>query len=84
MPLVKLLEGGHIALSRFLCQRVICFLVRLGFGCGHVFVLGLATKALNLKRWRAEIVTSPRLSKEQQPLGLNFFLRGTGLLSTRV
>jgi predicted lipoprotein len=67
MPLVKLLEGGHVALSRFLRQRVICFLLRLGFGCGHVFVLGQATKALSLQRWRAENVTSPRLSKERQP-----------------
>jgi hypothetical protein len=40
MPLVKLLKGSHIALSRLLCQRVIGFLRRLGFGCGHVFVLG--------------------------------------------
>ena len=44
MPLVKLLEGGHIALSGFLCQRVIRFLLRLDFGCGHVFVLGQVTK----------------------------------------
>ena len=43
MPLVKLLEGYHIALSSFLSQRVIRFLLRLGFGCGHVFVLGSAT-----------------------------------------
>ena len=40
MPLVKLLEGGHVALGRFLRQGVIRFLRRLGFGCGHVFVLG--------------------------------------------
>jgi hypothetical protein len=40
MPLVKLLKGSHIALSRLLSQRVIGFLLRLGFGCGHVFVLG--------------------------------------------
>jgi hypothetical protein len=39
-----LLEGCHIALSGFLRQRVIRFLLRLGFGCGHVFVLGQATK----------------------------------------
>ncbi len=44
MPLVKLLKGSHVALSRFLSQRVISFLLRLGFGCGHVFVLGQATK----------------------------------------
>ena len=44
MPLVKLLEGRHIALGRFLRQSVISFLRRLGFGCGHVFVLGQATK----------------------------------------
>ncbi|MFN2516316.1 MAG: hypothetical protein ABR556_08875 [Pyrinomonadaceae bacterium] len=46
MPLVKLLEGSHVALSRFLSQRVISFLLRLDFGCGHVFVLGQATKDL--------------------------------------
>jgi hypothetical protein len=48
MPLVKLLEGCHIALSGLLCQLVIRFLLRLGFGCGHVFVLGRATKILSL------------------------------------
>lgn len=46
MPLVKLLEGPHVALSRFLSQRVICFLLRLDFGCGHVFVLAQATKSI--------------------------------------
>ena len=40
MPLVKLLEGSHVALGRLLRQSVIGFLRRLGFGCGHVFVLG--------------------------------------------
>src|SRR6266849_11112098 len=44
MSLVKLLESGHVALSCSLRQRVICFRLRLGFGCGHVFVFGLATK----------------------------------------
>src|SRR6266542_5574928 len=44
MPLVKLLEGCHVALSRLLCEGVVRFLRRLGFGCGHVFVLGQATK----------------------------------------
>ena len=39
MPLVKLLEGRHVTLSRLLRQGVIRFLRRLGFGCGHVFVL---------------------------------------------
>jgi hypothetical protein len=39
MPLVKLLEGRHVALSRLLSQRVIRFRLRLDFGCGHVFVL---------------------------------------------
>lgn len=38
MPLVELLEGCHVALSRLLRQRVIRLLRRLGFGCGHVFV----------------------------------------------
>jgi hypothetical protein len=27
-------------LSRFLSESVICFLLRLGFACGHVFVFG--------------------------------------------
>ena len=44
MPLVKLLEGDHVALGRFLRQSVIRFLRRLGFDCGHVFVLGQATR----------------------------------------
>src|SRR6185437_16357949 len=44
MPLVKLLEGRHVALGRFLRQSVIRFLRRLGFDCGHVFVLGQATR----------------------------------------
>jgi hypothetical protein len=44
MPLVKLLEGCHIALSRLLSQCVIRFRLRLDFGCGHVFVLGQGTK----------------------------------------
>jgi hypothetical protein len=44
MALVKLLEGRHVALGRFLSQSVICFLRRLDFGCGHVFVLGQATR----------------------------------------
>jgi hypothetical protein len=39
-----LLEGRHVALSRLLSQRVIRFRLRLDFGCGHVFVLGQATK----------------------------------------
>jgi hypothetical protein len=38
-----LLKGGHVALSSLLSQSEICFLLRLGFGCGHVFVLGQAT-----------------------------------------
>src|SRR5882724_7814628 len=46
MPLVKLLESGHVAFSGSLRQRVICFRLRLGFGCGHVFVFRLATKYL--------------------------------------
>jgi hypothetical protein len=44
MPLVKLLEGTHVALSRFLSQPVISFLRRLDFGCGHVSVFGQARK----------------------------------------
>ena len=45
MPLVELLEGRHVALGRFLRQSVIGFLRRLDFGCGHVFVLGQATRS---------------------------------------
>ena len=60
MPLVKLLEGGHVALSSLLRQRVIRFLRRLGFGCGHVFVLGQATKNLHPERLFATTITSPR------------------------
>jgi hypothetical protein len=52
-----LLEGCHIALSGFLSQRVIRFLLRLGFGCGHVFVLGQVTKDSSLTP------CSPRLSR---------------------
>ena len=40
MPLIKLLEGAHVALSCSLRQRVIGFRLCLGFGCGHVFVFG--------------------------------------------
>jgi hypothetical protein len=57
MPLVKLLEGGHVALGRFLRQSVIRFLRRLGFDCGHVFVLGQATEISILN------ACSPRLSR---------------------
>ena len=44
MSLVKLLKSDHVALSRLLRQLVIRVLVRLDFGCGHVFVLGQATR----------------------------------------
>jgi hypothetical protein len=37
MTLVEFLKGYHIALSGFLRQRVIRLLLRLGFGCGHLF-----------------------------------------------
>jgi hypothetical protein len=67
MALVKLLEGCHIALSGLLCQRVVRFLLRLGFGCGHVFVLGQATRDFIFSCSFATITTSPRLSKERQP-----------------
>jgi len=46
MSLVKLLEGHHVALSRLLSESVIRFLLRLGFGCGHVFVFGQARRFL--------------------------------------
>ena len=48
MPLVKLLKGRHIALRRLLRQSVIRFLLRLGFGCGHVCVLGQANEDFHL------------------------------------
>jgi len=54
MSLVKLLKGDHVALSRFLRQGVIGFRLRLGFGCGHVFVLGQGL---------AKFLTSPRLEQ---------------------
>lgn len=40
MTLIKLLKGRHVTLRSFLRQRVIRFLLRLDFGCGHVFVFG--------------------------------------------
>jgi hypothetical protein len=72
MPLVELLEGCHIALSGFLRQRVIRFRLRLGFGCGHVFLLGKPRKIRH-------DLTSPRISKERQPFPQHFpsrLLRG--------
>ena len=72
MPLVKLLEGCHIALSRLLRQCVVRFLLRLGFGCGHVFVLGQATKDSVFSCSFATIITSPRLSKERQLISSAF------------
>ena len=67
VPLVKLLKGSHVALSRFLSQRIVRFLLRLGFGCGHVFVLGSASQKISIFSACATIVTSPRISKERQP-----------------
>jgi hypothetical protein len=72
MPLVELLEGCHIALSGFLSQRVIRFLLRLGFGCGHVFVLGQVTKDLISNALCATTITGPRFSKERQPFSSAF------------
>ncbi len=40
VSLVQQLEGRHVGLSRLLRQSEVRFLLRLGFGCGHVFVLG--------------------------------------------
>lgn len=48
MPLVKFLKRRHVAMSSFLCQLVVCLWFRLDFGCGHVFVLGQATKICHL------------------------------------
>ena len=58
MTLVKLLEGSHITLSGFLSQRVICFLLRLGFGCGHVFVMGASDERICILN-----ACPPRLSR---------------------
>jgi len=80
MTLVKLLKGRHVALRSFLRQCVIRFLLRLDIGCGHVFVLGQATKGLPLRLF-ATIITSPRISKERQPFPRHFpsgLLRGVG------
>jgi len=72
VPLVKLLEGYHVALSRFLRQRIICFLVRLDFGCGHVFVLRQATKNVrSLTPVRHDFHESA-VSRERQPLPQRF------------
>ena len=66
MPLIKLLEGAHVALSCSLRQRVIGFRLCLGFGCGHVFVFGAndessLTPTVDTSRFRV-------FSKERQPL----------------
>jgi hypothetical protein len=47
-------------------QRVISFRLRLGFGCGHVFVFGLATKS----RSACLRITFALISKEERPLPL--------------
>jgi hypothetical protein len=58
MALVKLLEGCHVALSRFLPQLVICRLRCLGFGCGHVLVCsGKLDKISQLPACSARFVT---------------------------
>src|SRR5918996_4048718 len=54
MALVKLFESSHIALGRLLRQLIICRLRCLGFGCGHVYLLGQArnlTTSACLARW---------------------------------
>jgi hypothetical protein len=68
MPLIKLLEGCHIALSGFLSQRKIRF--RLEFGCGHVFVLGQATKDLSPFAPVRHAYHESAFSREQQPQGV--------------
>src|SRR5882762_8492391 len=65
MPLVKLLEGRHVTLSCSLCQRVICFRLRLGFGCGHVFVFRASDEILRNAGLRR--ITIALISKERQP-----------------
>lgn len=71
MPLVKLLEGHHVALSRLLSQRVISFLLRLDVGCGHVFVFLQATKAPRRFSACSHRVSRVRFFKGAQPLCLD-------------
>jgi hypothetical protein len=72
MPLIKLLEGSHVALSRFLRQRIIRFLLRLDFGCGHVFVLRQATKNLPSSTPVRHDDHDSAVSRERQPLPQHF------------
>ena len=66
MTLVKLFESSHIALGGFLSQLIICRLRCLGFGCGHVFVLGQARKKFHkTSSLFGTIITLPRVSREQ-------------------
>jgi len=81
MSLVKLLEGHHVALSRFLSESVIRFLVRLGFGCGHVFVFGQARRFPFFAPTR-HVFTKSAFSKEQRFVSSAFpvnLLRGTAV-----
>ena len=71
MPLVKLLKSGHIALGGPLRQRIIRILLRLDFGCGHVFVLGQVTKDSHFN------ARSPRLSR------VRISFKGAATLSQR-
>jgi len=84
MSLVKLLEGHHVALSRFLRESVIRFLMRLGFGCGHVFVFGQATKilifALLLPRSRLRIFKGAAMRFPQQMPGGSAFALNAGVM----
>jgi hypothetical protein len=58
MPLVKLLESGHIALSGFLSQLIVGLLRCLGLGCGHVLVgSGKLEEISQLPACAARIIT---------------------------
>ncbi len=70
MSLVKLLKGCHIALSGFLSQRKIRFRLSLEFGCGHVFVLGQATKDFSSFSPVRHAYHESAFSKERQSVGV--------------
>ena len=76
VTLVKLLKGRHVALRSFLRQRVIRLLLRLDFGCRHVFVLGQSYERSTFTLF-ATITTSPRVSKERQPFFLDISPAGS-------
>jgi len=82
MPLVKLLEGRHIALGSFLRQSVIRFLGRLDFDCGHVFVFGASYENSILNAVRPG-VSRVRIFKGARPFSSAFstrFMRGYAIV----